>query len=267
MGARLKRLLLDPRPQHVFDLQPGGDTSLVTITLPDRADGVIGFDLACDGYAEQFDPPRATIDGDVFEIALQPVPPVRGRVVSQEAGHPVVGARVHGLRVKNREHGGSLRFCHDPRSNRSKPLATTDADGRFTLCRLSPIARYDLVILADGYQPHVLSGIEPGEPTTSQSEIVLAPPLVLSGRAVGDLSVLPVRNGRRMVTYSNPIAISDDESHISATPLFAPVDDAGRFRIGDLSERVVKFPLPKGSFRLVNLKRHCGEYELKLTDD
>ena len=237
-----------------------------TISLPDVSVGKAVFSAVRPGYSDRLGPdPTTAVDG-VFDITMTPAPPVHGRLLSDADSEPIAGAQVMRYRVRYEQNGLPTWQTSDPRQGRS-PLATTDADGRFTLDRLAADATYDLMVLADGYRPALLTDIRLSAGPHTLPPTRLLPGRILRGRVVGDLSKLPLRDGVRSLPYTNAIRVeTDDRLTTTRSTLHTPVDEHGRFTIEHIVGHAVTLR-PPGREPVPVVLNKSLDYELKLTDE
>ena len=149
--------------------------------------------------------------------------PVTGVVLSPE-GQPVAGAEFHSY-ISRGESGGQ----HSP------VIATTDADGRFTLDELDDGSSYLLVAQTKTFGRQ---SVRIQTPVKEPLTIKFGPLLTLSGVITGDLGGLDKRMGKPVVRYwQNVSLVVDNSSHETGADGTTPVetiDGQQRFRFEGL---------------------------------
>ena len=186
-------------------------------------DATARISVTAEGYQDDTREVRLQAD-DFLTWELLPARPATGVVVSQETGLPVADARVCLL-----QRGGPWGGSYDP--DDAQTLATTDAEGRFTLGTLRDGIVYDLFVEADGHRREFLLDVTAGE---KDLKVSLGPELYVRGTVVGPLDSITDRRGRARITYSNPYDIRGSRASYHEYVTLDVRDGEGHFVIRNL---------------------------------
>ncbi|MDB6039406.1 MAG: antirepressor regulating drug resistance protein, partial [Verrucomicrobiales bacterium] len=163
--------------------------------------------------------------GIPFTWKLDAAKPTDGKVVDEATGKPVAEAKV---KLVSRE----PLFSRTWSPFTSAPvLATTDAEGRFTLDTLTDGARHVLLVEAKGFAPKLVYKVMSA---SHDLRISLGPELFIKGKIIGNLSLLTNSSGKIIV--SNPFEF-EHNSYLNSDPVSIDVrDDAAYFDVRRLRE-------------------------------
>ncbi len=195
-----------------------------------RNDVKVTLNCTAEGYeATEFE--RLTIpEGGSLVLPMRKAKPVTGRVVSWITGKPIEGAE---LRVQRRSAPHEWSCGRDE----GRLLATTDKEGRFTIDTLRSDCTYLLAVKADKFAYRFIPDVVAG---THDLTIRLTDPVVIFGRVQGPLEKLPLRNGKRVISYTCGFTYND--SSYMDVGRYVPIkhDDKGPcFEITDIWGNVV----------------------------
>ncbi len=129
---------------------------------------------------------------DPLVLALRKALPTTGTVFSAATGQPVPGAQI---RIHRKSDPQALGYGRD----QGEVLATTDADGRFTITTLQSPSKYILAIKADGCAYAFVPEVSPGD---TDINVHLQNQIVIRGQVVGPLENLPTYKGQTAVNYT-----------------------------------------------------------------
>jgi hypothetical protein len=126
-----------------------------------------------------------------------------GIVVSAATGEPIANARLGLVRTE----GPSPRGL-DP--YRPETIALTDVQGRFSLTNLRSDSVHYLLVTAPGYGIRFPYKVMAGQ---KDLRIELGKELYIKGKIIGDLQLLPTRNDKSRISYSNSFRYTKDTSN------------------------------------------------------
>lgn len=165
--------------------------------------------------------------------------PIHGKVVSLFSGKPVAGAEIR------------VQKCAGPDANsygrdEGPLLATSDAQGRFVINTLRKACIYVLAAKAKDtsyvFVPNVTAGMD-------NLSIALPDRIVIMGAVKGPLDKLPLRNGRRMISYT--CSFTENDHSYTDQSRYVPVkttDQGHTFEISDIWGNHIN--IGRGSYRL-----------------
>ncbi|MBE0535554.1 MAG: carboxypeptidase regulatory-like domain-containing protein [Phycisphaerae bacterium] len=116
--------------------------------------------------------------------------PATGTVLSAATGQPVPGAQ-----IRIQRHLQGVSYGRD----QGDVLATTDADGRFTITSLNAGSKYILAVKADGFAYAFVPDVSPGD---TDINVQLQNQLTIKGQVIGPLEKLWVHKGETAVNYT-----------------------------------------------------------------
>lgn len=148
-----------------------------------------------------------------------------GTVVSKTTGLPVSGAVI---RVQQAIGKSQMNWGRD----QAEILATTDKQGHFALDQLDDETSYILSVKADGYAYAFTDEISTGQ---KGIQIQLPDEIVIPGKVIGPLDILPQRDGKPYVSYTG---VFDWEGHSyveRSQQAFVTIEgDEGLFEVTDV---------------------------------
>jgi len=160
----------------------------------------------------------------VTTVALRRARPLAGKVIAAATGTPVAGATV---KLLCRE--GFVPEIHHPDNTTAVVLATSDANGRFTITTLRDDSEYELFVSAAGHGCVFLRGVRAGR---KDLEVKLGPELYVRGRIKGPLDKLQRHQGRPSVECRTTVRLGAEGNSSYGSFLHAPVtirDGEGHF--------------------------------------
>ena len=161
--------------------------------------------------------------GKPYRWTLKKTSPVHGKVTASATGQPIAGAVVRLAYVRGQANENYLWPGSGP------VLATTDAQGRFTLGSLRPDSRYWLDVDAPGY-----GGVYLGVVTLAQPElnVELGPELMIRGKIVNVPPSL-IHEGKISLGYSQTFSLDDGHAGIAGYNVeLTPTRGEADFTIG-----------------------------------
>lgn len=186
----------------------------------------IKFTVTADGF--QYDKKVVELQAEEETVwQLTAADEAAGVVVSSETGELIAGAE---LTLIHQDDFHLSIGSSDP--YRLTVTTTTDEEGRFSLTSIRDNSRYFFLIRADGYETKFPYQISAGK---KDIRISLGKELFVSGKIVGDLSLLRTRKGKPVIHYANTFYYEpySGNSHEQSSEVDI-IDGVGYFKITGL---------------------------------
>jgi hypothetical protein len=223
VGARLE--VNYALPVEVGSLAAATDTS-GSATLKRLGEAPLDIRVRADGYqADEIQLERLD-SAKPYQWTLKKAQPLAGYVIAAASGRPILGAKIRMAAVR----GPHVQTCAD--ASTAPLLATTNAQGMFTLTSMRPDSQYYLFVAAPGYGGVLLPQVNAGQP---KLKVALGPELSVRGhlRHISPTSI-NAYDGTFTFGYDQFFDIGGSVYAVGQQAIVKPVNGQADFAIGSL---------------------------------